>query len=466
LHHKGSNLNQAAQANVIASLTEQDTHLTREILPVIGLTATPANMVGQAFANAIPVAGLSRANGVITETETHTYNAFNQLVRVENVSTTVTYTYRADGLRRSKTISGTTTTHVWMGSQIVLERRGDNGTVINRFHRSASGRMIRSEHHGWYLHNVRGDVVQRVDENGNDLRRYRYSAFGIERAQNASNTNPFRFAGMYWDWATSTYMTPNRHFSPRLGRWTQPDPFWNIGNMQRGSLAVQQSSNLFMFALHNPVKWNDPSGLFVIPGLINPSDMQIQAQWRAAQASNVEQQTVDADGVNSPTRTVNNVQRVEDARRQGDQVFPELEVPFRFLWPTESRRVTSVFGYRVHPIHGDLRLHTGIDIGIPTGTNVYAAAGGTVTGAFFDRSGGHMIVILSEDGTRTRYMHLRQHDTVYVGQQIYQGQWIGYSGNSGGSTAAHLHFDISIREDGAWVFIDPLDYLGGARFGR
>ena len=56
-------------------------------------------------------------------------------------------------------------------------------------------------------------------------------------------------------------MTPNRMFNPRTGRWTQPDPWFGVHNMQECCLAIGQSSNLFMFALHNPVRWRDPTGL-------------------------------------------------------------------------------------------------------------------------------------------------------------------------------------------------------------
>ena len=194
-------------------------------------------------------------------TETHTYNAFNQLVQVTNPSTTVTYTYRADGLRRSKTINGTPITHVWMGSHVVLERRGDSGAVVNRFHRSVSGRLVRSEHHGWYLHNVRGDVVQRVDDAGVVLRNYRYTAFGVELDQQEGNTNAFRFAGEYWDWATETYYLRARHFSPRTGRFSQEDPFWGIHNLMDCQWSIMQAGNLYMFAVHNPAMWIDPTGL-------------------------------------------------------------------------------------------------------------------------------------------------------------------------------------------------------------
>jgi len=51
-------------------------------------------------------------------------------------------------------------------------------------------------------------------------------------------------------------------FNPRIGRWTQPDPHWGLHNQQSSTNAILQSGNLFMFAMHNPVRWSDPLGLF------------------------------------------------------------------------------------------------------------------------------------------------------------------------------------------------------------
>ena len=60
-------------------------------------------------------------------------------------------------------------------------------------------------------------------------------------------------------------MTPNRMFSPRTGRWTQPDPFFHVlnGNINDSPLNILQAGNLFVFAVNNPVMWIDPSGLVI-----------------------------------------------------------------------------------------------------------------------------------------------------------------------------------------------------------
>jgi len=192
--------------------------------------------------------------------ETNSANDFSQLTNISTFGMIATYTYRADGLRHSKTVNGVTTTHVWNRGHIVLELNA-SGTIINRFVRSLTGRLIHSQHHGYYLYNARGDVVQRTNVQTSVLRNYRYTAFGVELNPAANNRNPFRFASMYWDAETSTYYTPYRHLNPRTGRWTQPDPHWNIHNMMANTNSILQAGNLFMYTMHNPIRWVDQLGL-------------------------------------------------------------------------------------------------------------------------------------------------------------------------------------------------------------
>ena len=97
-----------------------------------------------------------------------------------------------------------------------------------------------------------------------------YLPFGNELTPDASNTNRFRFGGMYWDAHRSEYMTPNRMMNPRLGRWTQPDPFFHMrfgqARIMGSPNAIAQAGNLFVFVMNNPVMWRDPTGLFAIFG--------------------------------------------------------------------------------------------------------------------------------------------------------------------------------------------------------
>jgi len=143
---------------------------------------------------------------------------------------------------------------------IVLERNGRR-EVTELYVRGVGGRLLRSHNHLWFLYNNRGDVVQRVDNAGQVLHTYRFGAFGVELNPDPSNSNRFRFNGMYFDLHRSEYMTAHRMYSPRLGRWNSPDPFFHAlhGNLQS---CVTQAGNLYMFVTHNPVKWVDPLGLY------------------------------------------------------------------------------------------------------------------------------------------------------------------------------------------------------------
>jgi murein DD-endopeptidase MepM/ murein hydrolase activator NlpD len=106
-----------------------------------------------------------------------------------------------------------------------------------------------------------------------------------------------------------------------------------------------------------------------------------------------------------------------------------------------SAPLTSGFGTRVHPITGEVRLHTGLDLGAPSGTPVAAAAAGVV--AFAGPMGGYgnAIDVRHADGTTTRYAHLSV-ILVRGGQRVAAGQGIGLVGSTGLSTGPHLHFEV------------------------
>ena len=174
------------------------------------------------------------------------------------------------------------------------------GGVVSRFYRSAHGQLISSARYGFYLFNARGDVVQRVDASGNVLHNYRFSAFGVEQDQDSNNTNPFRFAGEYYDRETGTIYLRARVFNPRTGRFTQPDPHWNIENMIFGTSpvgmshggfrpdiwAIMQSGNLYVGMVNNPIMWVDPSGEFVITAIKAAAVVIVKGvKWVAAKAT-------------------------------------------------------------------------------------------------------------------------------------------------------------------------------------
>jgi murein DD-endopeptidase MepM/ murein hydrolase activator NlpD len=134
-----------------------------------------------------------------------------------------------------------------------------------------------------------------------------------------------------------------------------------------------------------------------------------------------------------------------------------------------ATRVSPVPGYEVTTEYGvpgsswSTGYHTGVDYAAPEGTEVVAAAGGTVVYAQDDGgSYGNRVVIEHEDGYYTTYNHLSEID-VEVGQEVTAGDPIGEVGNTGNSFGAHLHFEVTQGGDG-WSsgdFVDPAGWLEG-----
>ena len=116
------------------------------------------------------------------------------------------------------------------------------------------------------------------------------------------------------------------------------------------------------------------------------------------------------------------------------------------ILPLRGARLTSGFGMRYHPILRVSRMHAGVDFPTPTGTPLYAAGDGVVS--FVGTKGGYGNVIEIEHplaGKMTRYAHLsRVADGVRVGTAVRRGQTVAYSGNTGLSTAPHLHYEVRL----------------------
>jgi murein DD-endopeptidase MepM/ murein hydrolase activator NlpD len=117
------------------------------------------------------------------------------------------------------------------------------------------------------------------------------------------------------------------------------------------------------------------------------------------------------------------------------------------IWPV-SGPVTSGFG----PRWG--RLHEGIDIMVPEGTPVRAAAAGVVIHAGWLGGYGNLVVVDHGGGLSTAYAHNSAYASS-VGQQVGQGDVVAYSGNTGNSSGPHVHFEVRVNG----VAVDPLGYL-------
>jgi len=139
-----------------------------------------------------------------------------------------------------------------------------------------------------------------------------------------------------------------------------------------------------------------------------------------------------------------------------DYFDPDGETGKRFLTrrPVQGGgRLSSRFGYRVHPIFHTRRLHTGVDLAAPRGTPIYASGDGVVGRVGWVSGYGKKVEIDHVNGFETGYGHMsRFADGLKAGSRVRQGQIIGYVGSTGNSTGNHLHFEIKVNGR----VVDPL----------
>ena len=124
-------------------------------------------------------------------------------------------------------------------------------------------------------------------------------------------------------------------------------------------------------------------------------------------------------------------------------------------WPVPGyTKITSNYGMRVHPITGQYKLHTGVDISAPIGANFVAANDGIVTKAEYNTAYGNMVIIDHGGGISTLYAHGSE-ILVTVGQTVKKNEAILKVGSTGYSTGPHAHFEVRING----VVTDPLPYI-------
>ena len=127
----------------------------------------------------------------------------------------------------------------------------------------------------------------------------------------------------------------------------------------------------------------------------------------------------------------------------------------KFGFPlTSYTRISSTYGYRIHPITGTKKLHTGIDYAAPYGTSILAAEDGVVLTAGWNSGYGYCVTINHGGGYVTLYGHCSSL-LVSAGQKVTRGQTIAKVGSTGNSTGNHLHFEV--RVNGSTV--NPAGYL-------
>ena len=191
----------------------------------------------------------------------------DQLTSYTENGQTTTYNYFLDGLRRSKTrADGSGEKYVWDGSNLIYYHPNDNSRMGYAAYYGVNGIFASSDWTDYdfadylYQKNAHGDVTALIDNNGNVNRYYRYDAFGIPDSYSADDTNPFRYAGQYYDRESQSYYLRARYYLPRYGRFTAEDP-------------ARDGLNWYTYCADNPVRYYDPSGLDAI--LITADDSAV-----------------------------------------------------------------------------------------------------------------------------------------------------------------------------------------------
>ena len=172
-------------------------------------------------------------------------------------------------------------------------------------------------------------------------------------------------------------------------------------------------------------------------------------------------------GLAEPVSTEELSPAVEEAMAafmEEQQPFVDIGVPanvsydapmpkFSFV-PPLSARVSSDFGYRLHPIDNETKFHYGMDLAANSGDDIVCFAAGTVTEVGENGTSGKFLRIEHEDGYATMYAHCGQ---IYVeeGQKVEAGEKIALVGATGKATGPHLHFELT--HDG--VYLNPAFYL-------
>lgn len=156
-------------------------------------------------------------------------------------------------------------------------------------------------------------------------------------------------------------------------------------------------------------------------------------------------------------------EQIDELNRYAQKIAEEIRkkqskgeyVGGQMAWPAPGyTRVTSPFGNRIHPILKTKKLHTGIDIGIPSGKNIVAAGDGTVIHADWLGGYGKAVMIDHGGGIVTLYAH---NSSLLVSEKdkVKRGDTIAKAGSTGMSTGPHLHFEV--RKNGE--FVDPLPWV-------
>jgi murein DD-endopeptidase MepM/ murein hydrolase activator NlpD len=148
-------------------------------------------------------------------------------------------------------------------------------------------------------------------------------------------------------------------------------------------------------------------------------------------------------------QTFQHFQQLQSYIQYMDDIWKHTPVTF-----PANGRLTSKYGYRIHPVSGLRRFHFGVDIATPKWTEVYASADGKVASTKYSSSFGNIVTIDHGNGFATHYAHLAKY-MVEKGQLIKRYDLIGYVGRSGLVTGSHLHYEV--HRDGHSR--NPINYM-------
>ncbi len=128
------------------------------------------------------------------------------------------------------------------------------------------------------------------------------------------------------------------------------------------------------------------------------------------------------------------------------------------IWPVNGR-ITSEYGYRVHPITGAYSMHGGIDISAVKGTPIFSAYDGKISKVGYSNSYGHYVIIEHSGNLSTLYAHCSKVISK-EGDVVNKGDKVALVGNTGRSTGSHLHFEVRIggcRVNPRWLLPEVTD---------
>ncbi len=153
------------------------------------------------------------------------------------------YSYDPMGRRKSKTVNGVTTSHIWDKDNIVYETKGD-GSKLASYYRGIHLAAIDNGAIDYYLYDNHGDITGMKNEGSSII----YDAFGNQTSDTTGGYNPFRYNSQYTDAESGLIYLRARYYDPSIGRFMAEDP-------------VKDGLNWYAYCAGNPVMKVDPSGL-------------------------------------------------------------------------------------------------------------------------------------------------------------------------------------------------------------